>query len=997
MNLPYPHHSLKYDAGIYEFPSPLRGRVRVGGVKIFDKQLSVLPQSMQRQFQLFWEAFDAEVAATLAKNNLFLQSAPRVIGASAFCQKVCSQYPESIKQLFATDVMVNAQGAKYFQEKLAKECGGCDDMPTFMQTLRRFRNQEMLRIAWRDLMNWAKLNESLFELTALADIIIQFTAEKIIEWHNARYGKPMTTNGQLAAYYVIALGKLGGEELNFSSDVDLMFAYEDSGHTEGGATISNEQFYNQVTQDVIKCLSEITEDGFVFRVDIRLRPYGDSGPIVLTKKALEDYYQLQGRDWERYALVKARFVVGKNVGEDSLAAVLQAFTYRKYVDYSVIESLREVKALLDRETKRLRLQDNIKRGPGGIREVEFVVQAFQIIRGGKEPYLQENHLINALNSIRLLEGLPKNLVQELMQAYCYLRVLENRLQMLEDRQTQQLPQSKEEQEKLALVMQHESWDELYQTLEAHRRNVKKHFQFTIATPEEKRLPVEHFSLCDVIWKKSTNEEEQEELAAILKDEAEVKNFIDELKQLRKGAQLKSASKRAKNRMDALMPLLLATILKQQRPTELLSRISPIIGAIAKRSAYVVLLTENAEVLQHLIVYCSSSPWIAKRLAQFPLLMDEVLVSYKSKPGIQQKYLADELQQILLTFPEDDLEGQMEFMRQFKHSHEVRAAIYELLGLLSISEISHYLTLIAMIIVQQVYRLAVSHLINRHGRPSGESAPSQSLDFAIIAYGKFGAQELTYESDLDLVFLHGGNGTLMTDGHNPISNGEFYIRLGQRIIHLLSASTLSGVLYKIDVRLRPSGNAGMLVSQYDAYETYQLTKAWTWEHQALVRACVILGSPGLTQQFNHLRRKILARVRDNNALRQDLLEMRTKMLNHKQAAMTADIKNSPGGVIDLEFILQYAVLHWAHQYPQLAESTNNLLILECLVKEQLLSATEGEQISRAYHSFHDALHQQTLQHDSYYKSENWAQNSANILKIWEKFLGESPTHLSDASP
>lgn len=951
---------------------------------IFERHFDQHPLVCRTQFQLFWERFVlSEAATSLLENPLFIQTAPLVIGCSEFCKRISLQHPEELTQLFLSGAMTRTCSQSYFKKQISFYCDESQDLPQLMPRLRQLRNREMLRIAWRDLAGWATWSDTLYELSILADVIIEYASEKILQWHQQRYGKPLSKEEKETEFFVLALGKLGGKELNFSSDIDLMFMYSKAGQTQGPIVVNNEQFYNGVARDLIKCLNDNTQEGFVYRVDVRLRPHGESGPLVMTQKATENYYQLQGRDWERYAMLKARIIVGQD--QDRLKEMIKGFVYRKYVDYSAIESLREMKALLDRETRRLKLQENIKRGSGGIREVEFIVQAFQLIRGGREPHLQTTELMEALKYIRFIEELPKELEKDLRKAYQFLRILENRLQMLDDRQTQELPTAEDERVKLAVAMREPDWDTLYAKLQSHRQKVEMHFKNTIASPKEEQKQAKNFGMLNDLWLRSLKEEDLPEFYPLFKEPQQAVDFYNVLKPLKQSSKIKASSTRGKSRLDSFMPLLLSAVLKQPNPAIILSRIVPIIEAVAKRSAYIVLLMENPYALEHLILYCAQSPWVANKIANFPLLMDEFLISYKSKPKLTLDILTFELQQMLITLPDEDLEGQMEFMREFKHTHEVRAAIYELLGLLSANEVSDYLSMIATVIVEQVYNIALLNLVQRNGYPTDEAGKEISPEFAIVAYGKFGAMELTYESDLDLVFLHGGHAAQMTSGAHAITNGEFYTRLAQRMIHCLNTSTLTGVLYKTDMRLRPSGNMGLLVSQFQAYQEYQLTKAWTWEHQALVRARVIIGSAVLTQKFNALRQYILQQPREEQALREAVAGMRAKMLSHSHASKESDVKKSEGGVIDLEFLIQFAVLRWSHQHTHLTAFTENIMLIQTLMAQQLLSKTEGEALLAAYDAYHQALHQQTLQGIPGYLPPHWQEHRDNILALWKKWV------------
>jgi len=949
------------------------------------EQFPLLPPSCARRVGLFLEALPSKIGEERIRGlwgePLWIQTMARVMGCSEFCKRVMLKYPEEAAEFFFSGGMARTFRKEYFESRWKEACDYQNESASFMKALRKFRHLEMFRIAWRDLGGLATLQETLEETSLLADCILEKTTHHILQQQKNIYGRPLSGKGEESHFFVVALGKLGGRELNFSSDIDLMFVYSKEGHTEGNIQITNEQFYGMVARQLIQFLNEMTEEGFVYRVDLRLRPYGDKGPLVMCEKSLEAYYQLQGREWERYALIKARVVVGPK--ENTVESIFKTFVYRRYVDYSAIESLREMKSLLNREQRRLHLQENIKRGPGGIREVEFMVQVFQLIRGGKEPHLQTSSLLNALYWLSFLGKVPREFVMDLKKAYEFLRRLENHLQMMDDRQTQVLPVLEEEQEALAFSMGYEDWESLYKVRLAHQEKVQQHFKNTIALPKEKQVLPPSFHLFQDVWQRSLKKEKLKDFFELFKTSEEGIVCHELLTQLKDSHPLKSASLRGKERMDQLIPILLSALLKEEEPQKILSRIIPILEAIAKRSAYIALLIENETVLKHLVLYCAKSPWVSEKIANFPLLMDEVLLAYQSPPAMTSDILNKELQQMLLNLSEDDLEGRMEMIRQFKHTHEVRVALYELFNLISSKEASEYLSLVAEVILQRVYEASYEFLLSRHGAPTALGKEDEPA-FAMIAYGKLGSKELTYESDLDLVFLHDGDPSVMTEGAYPISHGEFYIRLGQRIIHHLSVMTLTGTLYQIDTRLRPSGRAGLLVSSWKAYEHYQLTEAWTWEHQALIRARVILGGPFLTEQFNSLRKQVLQRKPSEKALKEDIVNMRLKLLSEKSPSET--IKHSEGGMIDLEFLIQFAVLCDAHQQAELTESTQSLPLIHSLVKTKFFTPEEGTFLEAAWKAYHEAFHQQTLQKDPTWRPTQMKTHQTHVLACWHRIMG-----------
>ena len=587
--------------------------------------------------------------------------------------------------------------------------------------------------------------------------------------------------------------------------------------------------------------------------------------------------------------------------------------YRKYLDFGAIESLRELKAMINREVKRKGMQSNIKLGPGGIREVEFVVQAFQLIRGGRDTELQVTSLKTALNRLPELGLLPQEVVDELLPDYAFLRDVEHALQALEDRQTQTLPSDDSDRERVAFAMGHEDWPGLIAQLDEVRERVRQHFDAVIADPEEdvdeanddSQLGLAQWRL---IWR---GELEAEEATAHLAEAGfnAPEKALKRLQSLYHSRQVQSMQRIGFERLDALMPLLLDAVADNEAPDTALARVQPLIESVLRRTAYLALLRENPQALEPLMRLCASSPWIAEQLARYPILLDELLTPETLYTPADKARLADELRQTLNRLPEDDEEAQLEALRVFKHAQTLHVAASDIMGTRHLMKVSDYLTFIAEVILDAVLAMAWKHITRKHGVPEGLNTRE------IVGYGKLGGIELGYSSDLDLVFLHDSDGQGATDGPRPIDTPVFFTRLGQRIIHLLTAVTPTGTLYEVDMRLRPSGNSGLLVTSLKAFADYQRQNAWTWEHQALVRARVVAGSDVLAEKFAQLRGDILGNERDKTALREEVVKMRQKMRDHLGSKATSDtfnIKQDAGGMVDIEFLCQYAVLALAHQ-------------------------------------------------------------------------------------
>lgn len=857
-------------------------------------------------------------------------------------------------------------------QALLEDCAQEDELA---RRLRRFRNRQQLRIIWRDANRLADLGETCRDLSDLADACIDLAYHWLYPRHCEQFGTPMgRRSGRPQHLVILGMGKLGAHELNLSSDIDLIFGFPEAGETEGARrSLDNQEFFNRLGQRLIKALDAITVDGFVFRVDMRLRPYGSVGALTLSFAALEQYYQDQGRDWERYAMIKARVVGGDQQAGAYLLKQLQPFVYRRYLDFSAIEALRGMKQLIQQEVRRKDMSENIKLGSGGIREVEFIAQAFQLIHGGRDLSLQQRPLLPVL---AVLEGqgyLPAAVVTELRDGYRFLRYVEHALQAIADKQTQMLPDDAGKRARVAFVMGFDSWDAFMERLAFWRERIEWHFRQVIADPDadedEQVVGGEWLPL----W-----QGDMEEGAGVrqLADSgfADPEHAWRLLQGLRNGPQVRAMQRLGRERLDAFMPRLLAEVAEQEHPDQVLERVVPLVAAVARRSAYLVLLSENPGALTRLLQLCGASPLVAEQIARFPLLLDELLNEGRLYSPPKAPELAAELRERLMRIPEDDLEQQMEALRHFKLAHSLRVIASEFAGTLPLMKVSDYLTWLAEAILEQVLALAWRHTVARYGTPRRADGEYCDPDFIIVGYGKVGGIELGHGSDLDLVFIHDGDPQAETDGPKPIDGTQFFTRLGQRIIHLLTTQTTSGQLYEVDMRLRPSGDAGLLVCSLTAFERYQLQEAWTWEHQALVRARVLVGSARVAERFEQVRARVLERPRDLAALRAEVSEMRARMrdnlgtratdagrgANAFDPAQPFDLKQDAGGIVDIEFMVQYAALAWSHQHPELLRYTDNIRILDGLGAANLLPEVDVQLLQEAYKAYRAAAHRLALQ-------------------------------------
>jgi len=716
--------------------------------------------------------------------------------------------------------------------------------------------------------------------------------------------------------------------------------------------LSTHEFFVRLGQRLVSVIQEPTGDGFVFRVDMRLRPNGASGPLALSFDAMEQYYQAHGRMWERYAFIKARVVAGDSAAGAEILQRLRPFVFRKYLDFTAVEEIRSLKASIHRELMRKGIESNIKLGPGGIREVEFIGQAFQLIRGGRDLRFQERRILPVLASLADEGDLTPQAVRDLSEAYVFLRNTEHRLQEIRDQQTQVLPTDALDRLRVAIGMGFSDWPSFHAVLTRHMQRVHEHFHSVFAAPQGEAPTADEQGL-HALWAGTLDETAARELlqAAGFTDAGTTLNL---LKGLRASGAYSTLSANGRERLDKLMPLLLAAAGLTLDPQTTLARLVAFVEAIGRRSVYLALLVENPLALSQLVKLCSASEWIAHYLNQHPILLDELMDAASLYAPLTRAALAAELQSRLARLPVDDLEAQMEAMREFHNGHVLRVAAADVGPGLTPDEIGRHLGYIAEVIVAQALALAHDDLVGKHGRPTlKQGGKTSNPGFAVIAYGKLGSLELGYTSDLDMIFLHGAEQEGgVTDGARPIANEVFFARLGQRLIHILTARTGGGILYEVDTRLRPSGGSGMLVTNPAAFREYQESHAWAWEHQALIRARPIAGDAGLADVFEEIRATTLCRKRDPETLRTEVAAMRERM-HAAQAPHDPgkfNLKHDPGGMIDVEFMVQYAVLRWAHDHPELIQHRGNIPLLEALQARGLLDPATAGLLRDAYHRY-----------------------------------------------
>ena len=1026
--------------------------------------------------------------ADLALVETHIDDLIRVLKSSRFVQESICHTPKNLIHVLAN--LPEPFSLNHYHQLVSPQTPGTyyAQDSELESHLRQKRTLAMLRIIYRDVLGLANLNDTTNELSFLAQACLWQAHTHHYNQLVRQYGEPKNDKGQTQAFLILGMGKLGAHELNLSSDIDLIFTYPESGTSVGGKkAVDNQVFFTRLGQKIIQCLDRVTADGHVFRVDMRLRPYGQSGALVSSFAALENYYQTQGREWERYAMIKARVVLNSladdtvNTGQPKLSAppndedisrhpatqelmsLLRPFIYRRYIDYSVVDALRKLKQSIRQEVRRRGLENDVKLSSGGIREVEFIAQTFQLIRGGRDKSLQTNKLFKALDELESLECLTKDTVKKLKNAYSFLRRSEHAIQAYKDRQSQKLPDDSDAQNALLAYMAYESWNDFINTLNTHRHHVDHEFHAVISDANENNEILDDTAnekddgasvlatkkpdqIYQELWQHclhkpsphslgsegSNNLEEPNNLSqkgsasTTLKDAFEALGFetsdslVKTIEGFSQRIQCQVLQETGRERIDEFMPRLFKTITEEASEgsgsrdkqnesafkSHTLLRILPLVQSVSRRSAYLLLLSENPEALKQLVKLSAASPWIPEQLKQQPALLDELLDSRTLYHLPSKASLTDELHRALLRVEEDDLEEQMNVLRHFRSSHALRVAACEISGALPLTKVSDYLSFLAESILTCCLQLVWKSMTRKHGYPDDDIR--EHPKFTIIGYGKLGGIELSHGSDLDLIFLYEANDngetrtesaeTNATHTQRSINNQLFYTRLGQKLIHMLNTRMASGRLYEVDMRLRPSGNSGQLCTQIKGFKKYQQENAWTWEHQALVRARPVAGDAVLAQEFNDVRKEILGKQRKIETLKKDVSDMREKMRKHlssengekntklEKKAEVFHLKQDAGGIVDIEFMVQYAVLAWSHELPDLMRHTDNIRILECLAHTARLPTQEVEQLTKAYKAYRSAGHRRILQQESnLVESSRFDKEREHVVSIWQKLF------------
>jgi glutamate-ammonia-ligase adenylyltransferase len=928
------------------------------------------------------------VAAAIASADASLAaSAARVLAFSDFVLDALCRDPELWQRLLRdAGAALTAEALPAPELPAADQIANSEQEARFMAALRRWRRAEFARIAWRDLAQWASLDETLADLSQAADAALRVAESFAMFTLVRRYGEPRGESGTAQRLIIVAMGKLGGGELNFSSDIDLVPLYLESGETDGARSISNQEFFTRVVQQIIRLLEQQTDEGFVFRVDLRLRPFGDSGPVVSNAASLEDYLQIHGRDWERYAWVKARAITHQGGYQELYQAAIRPFVYRRYLDFGVFESLREMKALIEREVLRRDLEDDIKLGDGGIREIEFIVQSFQLIRGGQERHLQSTSLRQALPLLAGAKLLPAAAVTELDAAYLFLRRLENRLQMRADQQTHRLPLAVPARERLAWSMGCIDWPGLAAQLAQHRAQVSAHFRAVVFGSEEapesdaSALPLAAGEADALIAR----------LAALGWPDPAV--AAERLREFNDAAPTRRLDKAGARRLTALLPVLVREIAPTPEPLRALQRLLRVLESIGARSAYFALLLHNARARARLVQLATHGDFLIDQIAAHPLLLDELIDERLLEQSPDRATLAADLAQRMDGVDEGDEEQMIERLRHFQRAAIFRLAVADLLLHLPVMQVSDRLTDVAELIIEHALRLTWQQLTPTLGTPRcGEGAARRDVRLCVIGYGKLGGMELGYASDLDLVFLHDSSGAQQdTEGGRTIDNQVFFLRFAQRAVHLLTVHSRAGRLYEVDMRLRPSGKAGLLITSIDAFADYQREEAWTWEHQALLHARAVAGASALMQRFEQLRAGVLAQSVRRASLREDVRHMRNRQRRElsRAGAGEFDLKQDAGGIGDIEFLAQYWALKWAREYPPVAFYADTIRQLESVASADLVPQSQVDALTGIYRAYRTRLHHRALDgRGAVVSAQEFVRERAAVGAIWDQVMGD----------
>ncbi len=944
-----------------------------------------IPEQLQPVTNLWFEKLDDE---GIVVPEALTAPLTRVVACSEFAgkalQREWSWFVENVSSF------ANPPNDSDLNDFVTAIAGSTAELASVKAELRRYRTRHMLRVLWREVHGLADLDETLQQLSLLADRLLDAATRYAERQLQARFGELRNSSGESVPIVILGMGKLGGCELNFSSDIDIIFCYPEDGSTNAARSLSAHEYFARLSRQVIALIDEITVDGFVFRIDTRLRPFGDSGPPVVSFAALESYLLQHGRDWERYAYVKAR-IVGPQpsaaVANELTENLIRPFVYRRYLDYGVFESVREMQRLIATEVQKRELADNIKLGPGGIREAEFIVQALQLVRGGSEPSLQCRELQKVLPLLVSERGIAEADAKRFRDAYRFLRRLENFIQAIRDEQTHDLPASSIDRQRLCLAMNYVDWQHLIDDLNQHRDAISAQFD-AVAFRGESVDSKETVDFAGLWESRATADEWADSLREMAGDD--VDELAKKISAFARSANTQKTDAVSRDRLQRFIPKLIALIAASKRPLPALSRTLKVVERILRRSAYLALLNENRLALSRLVDLCARSEYIAEQVAKYPVLLDELLDPRTYSEGVTKDDLANELRQKIETDPNADSENTIKVIAHFQRAAMFRIAVADFNEKLPIMKVSDGLTWLAEVVLEESLRVAWTDLTKRHGVPQYTlDGVSHDAGFGIVAYGKLGGLELSYGSDLDIVFLHDSTADQqVTNGDKPLDNVLFFGRLVRRLVHFLGTQTGSGELYEVDTRLRPDGSSGLLVTSTEAFERYQEENAWTWEHQALLRARAVAGSDKISLEFERIRAETLLDRVHRDKLRADVVSMRKKMRKKLDRSdySTFDLKHGGGGIGDIEFLVQYLVLREARSHQDVIFYTDNIRQLDALTDAGILKKDVGEHLQDVYRSYRLFVHRRVLDgRKALTDAGSFKSEREFVERIWNEWL------------
>ncbi len=904
----------------------------------------------------------------------------RCCNASDMVARYAAREPVHFETLLAG---VAGQANQYddYHNMLSELTAGVDEV-ALAKILRHFRVAQQVDLACRDVLGQITAEDMLTSLSDLAKACLEITYRYVYQVMSKRHGIPVSQTGQQQHLSIFGMGKLGGGELNFSSDIDLILAYPHSGETQGNdrgdKVIDNELFFHRLAQKLIKLLDHYDENGFVYRVDMRLKPFGSVGTLCTTFASMRRYYLEHGRNWERYALVKMAAVAGDCQAGNQLIKDLEAFVYQRHVDYEAVSSIEDMKSRIVANSHEKALQDNLKLGHGGIREIEFLVQTFQMMYGGRMTELRGQSLLSALDALQHKELLSEKVAMMLRANYLRLRKIENAIQYYNDQQTHDLPNKAEPRKALLVALGIDDWMTLIEEVNRLRFEVFQLFKRVFATQDDESTDLDPEKLSEEYWLDLIYQTD------ITRDGAETiaRDFVSFYSRMKEH----DVGERYLIRLNWVLPQIIAALDGEENPVKIAKHMLELLEAIVDESVYLSLLVEHPKVLKKIMHLFMHSEWMTRFLCEHPLVIDELIHENHEQVDPDAEQVRDELNYAISQCV--DANSKIQKLMDFKNAMMFRTASADLQEKIRLMHVSDQLTWTAEAIIEVVLALCWQEMTDKYGKPTYHHHDTCfNAEFGVIAYGKLGGLEMGYGSDLDLVFLHSSQGTQqVTDGEKPIANDVFFTRLVGKFNNYMTTMTASGKLYEVDIRLRPSGQSGMLTHSLNAFEKYQKDKAWTWEHQALVRARFIAGGETIRTGFDRIRQTIIAEDRDATRLRDSVLDMRAKMRQSykRPEAGMVHVKHCRGGVTDIEFIVQYLLLKHTKDYRHLIRCSDNMRQLAALELFGVLRSADASDLRNVYRQFRFWIHhRQLLGQPAVAPVERFERQMADVRRIWDK--------------